>query len=265
MSTSLAQLNDRAMIGLGPAAEYVDLTVWHNAVVQALNIRTMQSRSSTVNVLLGTSDEFTPDTIEYDITDLIGKGVPCFIETRGVNQTQYVRWANIRVVPLNQLNEYTAMGTLACSFYGSESSSDTKQATQYVRFTYLPPNVCRIRFDRDGQRIALDADMLLPDTVAELIVLEAQNKVIKAIQLALQMGLRRDEDGRKDSAGIIAMLEGIRLDNKETIRLLDALWRRWAFGDRSKEDNFNLPTPNSSRMYPGGRGNKAGYLGGNGY
>lgn len=259
MAVSLSELDSRCYISLAPAAEYLDVSVVHNAVVQRLNIRTMKSRISTAHVLLATTSEFTPGVLDYDVTSLIGKSVPCFVEQKWVSQDTLVSWQNIRVVPLSQINDYRAMGGLACAFYGEEPAASTAQATQYLRFTYLPGQVCRIRFDRDGQRTALDANILLPDNLAELVVREAQNDLIPTMQLAIQMRLRQDEDLRKDAQGIIAALTGIFAQNLIIIKELDALWKVWAFSDRAKESNFNLPTPSSASMY-GGRGGR-GYGG----
>lgn len=266
MSVNLAELDSRCYLSLAPASEYIDLSMMHNAVVQRVNVRTMQSRNSNANVLLGTSDEFTPDVIDYDITDLIGKGIPCFIETRQVAQENVSWWQNIRVVPLSQLNDYMAMGAFACAFYGDETASETAQPTQYVKFTFLPAGVCRIRFDRDTQRTALSSDMLLPDNLADLPVREAQNDLIPAIQLAIQMDMRRDEAGRPFAAGITAALNNVFMQNEKVIRELDALWRNWAYTDRAKEANFNNPTPNGQWLYVGGRNRNWGNGGfGGGY
>lgn len=253
MAVSLAELDSRCYLSLAPASEYIDLSMMHNAVVQRVNVRTMQSRNSSVNVLLGTSAEFTPDAIAYDITSLIGKGIPYFIEARQVTQGDVDWWQNIRVVPLSQLDDYISMGAFACAFYGDETDSETAQPAQYVKFTFLPAGVCRIRFDRDSQRTALDADMLLPDNLADLPVREAQNDVIPAIQLAIQTDMRRDEAGRPFAAGIVAALNNVFLQNEKVIKELDALWRVWAYTDRAKESNFNNPTPSGQWLYVGGR------------
>lgn len=265
MTVSLSELDSRCYLSLAPASEYIDLSMMHNAVVQRVNVRTMQSRNSNANVLLGTSDEFTPDVNPYDITDLIGKGIPLFIETRWVAQDEISWWQNVRVVPLAQLNDYVTMGAFACSFYGDETASDTAQPTQYVKFSFLPMGVCRIRFERDSQRIALDSDMLLPDNLADLPVREAQNDLIPAIQLAIQMDRRRDEAGRESADRIVAALNNVYLQNEKVIREMDALWRNWAYIDRAKEANFTNPTPNGSQLYVGGRNRgwgSGGYGGG---
>ncbi len=265
MSTSLAELDSRCYLSLAPASEYIDLSMMHNAVVQRLNVRTMQSRDSSANVLLGTSDEFTPDDVVYDVTALIGKGVPCWIECRQVVQSDIVWWQNIRVVSLSQLNDYKMMGAFACAFYGDETASETAQPIQYVQFTFLPVGVCRIRFDRDSQRIALDSDMVLPDNFADLIVREAQNDVIPAVQLAIQMDRRRDEGGRESADRIVVALQNLYAQNDKVIREMDALWRVWAYIDRARESNFNNPTPSSPAQYVGGRNRTWGGGYGGGY
>ena len=37
------------------------------------------------------------------------------------------------------------------------------------------------------------------------------------------------------------------------MRPLLSLWEVWAFRDRAAESAFNLPTPKSANLYPGGR------------
>lgn len=259
MSVSLAELDSRTFLSLAPAAEYLDLSQVHNAVVQRLNIRTMQSRVSTIHVLLGTTDEFTVDALDYDVTALIGKSTPCFVEQRWVEQDTLVSWQNIRVVPFAQINDYRNMGLLACAFHGSEPDNNTEQTTQYLRFTFLPGGgVCRIHFERDGQRTGMDTDILLPDNLSELVVREAQNDIIPTISLAIQMRSRRDKEGEKWASGIIQTLTGMYAQNTLIIKDLDALWRVWAFTDRAKEANYNNPTPNSANMYVGSRGGNWG-------
>jgi len=251
MST-LSELDWRVYEGLEAAQEYLDINAVHNVVIQRLNARTIQSRSSTANVLLTTSDEFTPTSVLYDITSLIGKSVVAFIETKWTQQSNLEVWRNIRVVPLNQLNDYIAMGALACAFYGEESDTDV---TQYVKFSVIPGGVCRIRYDRDGTREGLDSEILLPDELSELIVLEAQNSLISRIKLKLSMGLRRDAEGRTDAKMIWEALNDIFVQNLRDAEPLYAQWKLWAFSDRAKEDNFNLPTPRSGILYAAGRNN----------
>lgn len=254
MSTSIAELNSRVFLSLTAAAEFLDLTQVHNAVVARLNIRTMQSRNSAENVLLGTSDEFTVTDLDHDITSLIGKGVIAWVETRNANENTLVNWTNIRVVPLSQLNDYKQMGAMACAYYGDEPASATAQATQYLKFTFRPGGVCRIRFDRDGERKNLDSDTLLPGNISELIVREAQNDLIATIQTAIGFRMRSDEELRKFAPPILQGLAAMFQTNLGLIRDLDSVWRVWAFSDRAKESNFDQPTPRSSANYPGRRG-----------
>lgn len=252
MAVSLSELTSRVFFSLEAAKEFLDISDVLNAVVQKLNARTMQSRSSTANVLLSTTETFTVDNVLYDVTELIGKGVPCFVETRWTVQSDIEVWQNVRVVPLNQINEYRAMGALACAFYGEESDT---QPTQYLRFTILPGGACRIRYDKDGTRTALDSDIQLPDELSELIVLDAQNSLISRIKLKLSMGLRRDAEGRTDAKMIWEALNDIRMQNVIDMIPLIKQWEIWAFGDRSKEDNFQKPTPRSGVLYAAGRNN----------
>lgn len=266
MSVSLSELDNRVFIGLEAAQEYLHLNDIHNVVVQRLNVLTSQSRTSDINVLLATSDEFVPDAIPYDITSLIGKSVPKWIECR-VDITEGVadRWFPVRAVPLSQLSDYARIGALACSFHGEEPAGDDEQAIQYVSFTYLPPQTCRVRFDRDSQRTALSADILIPDNIAELVVLQAQNSLVPRVQFKLNMDLRRDKELRPIAGGILASLENIRQQNLVDIEPLYAQWKVWAFRDRQAPTSFNLVTPQSEVLYANGRTNTWGGYGGNDY
>lgn len=259
--TSLAELDSRCFLGLEAAAELMSVNDIHNVVVQRLNSRTMQSRTSDINVLLGTSDVFTPDATPYDVTTLIGKGVPAWVECKQNVVDEVTWWTPVRICNENQLNDYRALGAFACAFYGDEEDSDTEQPTQYLEFTYLPVRECRIRFDRDGQRIALDADIILPDNLAELIVLESQNSLIPRINAAITTRTRRDADLRQYAKELKADLMGIYAQNLVDIKPLDAQWRVWAFRDRSAQQSFNLPTPRSEDSYPMGRANTWGGYG----
>lgn len=262
MSASLSQLDNRVFLGLEPAGEYLSVEDVHNAVVQRLNTRTMQSRTSDINVLLGTSSTFTPTTIPYDVTALIGKSVPCWLEVQADTVGGQTWWHPVRNVSLVQLTDYRNLGAFACAFYGEEPSSDTAQPTQYLSFTYLPARTCRIRFDRDGQRTAMTSDILLPDNLSELVVLEAQNSLIPRIKTAITVRTRKDSESVKYAAELKRDLDGILMQNMLDIRPLDAQWRVWAFRDRSAQPAFNKPTPSSENLYPGGRNNTWGTYGG---
>lgn len=268
MSVSLAELNSRVFLGLEAAGEYLQLDKIHNYVIQHLNVLTMQSRTSSVDVLLGVSDEFTPTDVTTNITSLIGKGVPSWIETRyqPMTTTQSFWWAPIRVVPFVQMNDFRTMGSFCCSFYSEELNSPTAEQVQYVLFSYLPAAVCRIRFQRDIVRQELDAVMLLPDRFGDLVVMKTENSVIPRVKQALALGLRRDEEGRKDAALILATLSEIYAQNLIDIRPLELEWRNWAYRDRAEQTSFNKPTPGGRGLYGNwgiGYGGFGGY--GNGY
>lgn len=254
MSVSLSELDNRVFSGLQAAAEYLMLTDVHDATVQELNIRTMESRTSDINVLLATSDEFTPDVTPYDVTSLIGKSVPAWLEMQTVLISGVTWWYPVRCVNLNQLNDYQRAGAMAVAFYGDEPNSDTAQPTQYASFTFLPRRPCRIRFDRDNQRTAMASDIILPDNLSELIVLGAQNRLIPKIQFQIMMREGRDEKNRPFAQGLIQTLEGIRQQNMVVdMPPLIAQWMVWAYRDRSAQTSFSKPTPSSQANYPGGR------------
>lgn len=263
MAISLSELDSRVMESLEAAQEWLDLSDVHSQVVQTLNARTMQSRSSDINVLLATTAEFTPDSVLYDITSLIGKAVPAFVEIKGYVGQDIERWQMVRVVNLNQLDDYRNIGAFACAFYGEEPATDEDaQPTQYLNFTYLPARPCRIRFDRDGQRTALEADQLLPDNLSHLIVLEAQNSLIDRIIFKIGMDMRRDTALREIAPTIIAGLQGIKMQNLTLdIPPLHKQWMVWAYRDRAAQSSFNNPTPSGANLYAAGRNKIGGYGG----
>lgn len=258
MSTSLGELDNRVFQGLAAAAEFMTLEEIHGAVVQRLNARTMQSRTSDINVLLGTTAEFTPDETPYDVTSLIGKSVPCWVEVKGLLISQIQQWSPVRVVNMNQLQDYQRLGIPAVAFYGEEADSDTAQPTQYMAWTFLSGRPCRIRFDRDEQRIDLDSDIILPDNLSELIVLEAQNSIIPRVKFALSMRMRGDEEVRKIVPAIMQSLSEIYAQNILDAKPLIGQWKVWAYRDRAAQTSFDLPTPRGASMYPGGRNNTWG-------
>lgn len=264
MTVSIAELDSRVFLGLEAVAEYLDLDKIHNAVVQKLNIRTMQSRSSDLNVLLGLSAEFTPEASPYDITSLIGKGVAAWVETKSTVLNGVDWWYPARTISLAQFNDYQRLGMFAVAFHGEEAASDTAQATQYLSFTYLPSAICRIRFDRDLTRLAMADDILLPDHFADLVVMEAQNVIIPRLKFKLTMGLRRDEEGRKDAQAILASLTEVYMQNVMDIKPFDAEWQIWSYRSRSVQTSFNKPSPSGRSMYGGSRdrfGTGGGYGG----
>lgn len=261
MTVSISEMDNRVFMGLSAAAEFLSLTDVHNVVVQKHGIRTQQSRSSDTNVLLGLSSEFTPLVTPYDITALIGKSVPCWLEVKSLTLTGVDWWYPVRVVPLDQLNDYQQMGMFAIAFEGREPDSLTAQATQYLHFTYLPQAVCRIHFDRDSTRIALAANTLLPDNLTELVVLESQNALIPRINAEIVMRMRRDPVLKEIGPPLIAALTAIANQNRMSeIPPLEAEWKIWSYRDRSGQTSFNQPTPRPKTQY--GDENWSGYFGG---
>ena len=258
MTVTLRELDSRVFMGLAGAAEFLDLEDIHNAVVQELNLRTMQSRSSDINVLLGTTEIFHPTDREWDITALIGKAVPCWLETRSNNidngaNNGTIGWQVVRVVNLHNLNEYRQTGAFACAFHGDETDSPTAQPIQWVSFTYAPNRDCRIRFDRDDQRQELDSDIVLPDNLSELIVLAAQNRVIGRIKFGMAMRIRQDPTLAASAPLLLGGLDHILKQNMADMLPLIQQWKIWAFRDRAAQTNFNKPTPSGRGLYPFGR------------
>lgn len=261
MSVSLSELDNRIVMNLPMIADYMTLFDIHNATVQTLNILTMQSRSSDINVLLATSDPFSVDSIPYDVTDIIGKATPAWVELRNGDAGDGERWFPVRIVPLQQLAEYNAIGAMACAFHGEEPDDNTSQATQYLSFTFTPGSLVRIRFDRDLERTEMDADILLPDNLSEYCVLRAVQSLIPRLKNMVALGLRRDTDARVDVQLVMQTLDGIYNQNVIDMKPLRTQHQIWCYGDRSKQTFGQLPTPKSSALYVNGRG-YGNYLGG---
>lgn len=246
MSTTIAQLNDRVYLELGElAAEFCDLDKIHNAVVQHNSILTAHSRESSINVLLGVTPSFTPTTTEYNITSLIGKGIPAWIEKQDDDDV----WRPMRVVPLVQLADYTAMGMLAAAFYAEDSATGSTDPVQYVAFSFVPSTAVRIRFDRDTVKKNLTENTELPDHVAELMVKRVQNSVIPRIKAQIVLKSRNDAELRKLSKDLRDTLSEIHAQNEMDMKPLQALWKIWAFKDRGNESSFNKPTPSGRTAY----------------
>lgn len=248
MSTALAELNDRVYLEMGEiASDFLQPEVVHNSVVQAHNLRASQTRLSSVNVLLATSSQFTPATLQYDITALIGDGVPAFVEYL---DSDGVSWLPMRVIPITSLADYAAADVLAAAFSAEESATAGVEPIEYITFTFLPPGAVRIRFDRDLVRKLLTDDSLLPDHVSELMVKDAVCFSIPRLKIEIDLRSRRDADLRGMKESLKGSLDDMR---KQILEIeappLIALWKQWAFGDRSAQGAFNKPTPSSRGLY----------------
>lgn len=245
MSVTIGEINGRVFVELDTLADYLSADDVHRAVVQTLNVRTEFTRSADTNRLLATTSEFTPTTLAHNITAEIGLGSPAWIECKNSADD---RFYPIRVVSLVELEEYTKRGILAAAFWGDDTGHGSAAADQYVQFSFLPPSVCRIRYDRDLVRIGTSGNSLLPDHVADLISKEAQVSLIGRAKLKLAQDLRRDEATRQDAKLILAMVDDYRatLVNIE-IPKLERLWEIWAF--RAVNVPFNNPTPSGRGQY----------------
>lgn len=239
MST-IAELNSRVYLGLKSVSDFVDLDEVHDAVVQVGIIRTAFTRQSTTDVLQTISYEFTPDDLVYDITSLIGKGTPDFVE-QFINN----RWRPIRVVDATVVTRFAP--ALACAFYTNDAPLDS--AVRYIQFSVLPRVACRIRYSSDAIQTQMQQDNPLPENVAQLIVLEAQNVVIPRIVTRLAADGMRDKADLKLMQPIVAGLSAIQSSNAMQIQQLDALWQVWSFRDRSADSPFLKPTPHSKTAY----------------
>lgn len=245
MSTSISEINDRVYLELEVAAEFLSVEKIHNAVVQRHAVRTAQAGSSAVNVFLGVTPSFTPTTVDYDISGLIGKGVPAWLEYFAGDD-----WKPMRIINLNQVEDYAMLGTLAAAFHAESSGTSAIEPVQYVKFTQVPGTECRIRFDRDIVRLGITDNILLPDNVSELIVKEAENMLIPRIKASIDVRCRNDKELRIIARDLKQSLSEIQAQNQLEIKDLLRLWQQWAFTDRAAGGkSFNKPTPSSRGLY----------------
>lgn len=249
---NIAELNSRVFIGFEDfPPEWIPLPLVHNASVQVLNVLSTQAKFSNVNSVISLSDEFTPtDNSPYNITNLIGKGLPSWIEYKA-NETT---WIPIRVVDLSVINSFYNLGALVVAFYGEDTGEDGADVVQYAKFSNIPNAACRIRFDRDNVQNLMQDVLALPDNLSDYPVLLAQNKVIPRIKTKIALNLNRNENERKDAQLLIGLLNDIWQQNMLDIQPLKALYNIWAFSERPTHKNFNKPTPKSRTLY-GGRFN----------
>lgn len=243
---SLAELNSRVFLGLGgPPPEVCELQDIHNAVVQALNVRAAFSRLSNTNVILSTTSDFVINSLQQTIS--IGKGVPVGVEMR----LDGCRYYPIRIVNALEISKYSAYGLqnpinvndLACAFYSNENGQ------HFIQFNYYPTNPIRIRYDADTVKTGMDNGSPLPDHVNELIVLEAQNKLIPRIKLKISQNMVRNEQERKDAQFILGTWDGVYAQNNADINPLETLWAVWSFRERRSESNVNRRTPRGRNLY----------------
>lgn len=230
MGVNLAELNSRVFFGFGDLpSEYLSASDVHIAVTQKHSVRLNLSRISDINVLLSLTSEFSPSDQPLDITNLINKGVPSFVETL----SESGGWQPIKVINIGDLAECRKIKDLACAFYGDESNG----LRQYVQFSITPPAKCRIRYDKDTTPDLFTSISSLPFHVAELIVLEAMNFLIPKIKLKMLTNMNRKQQTQKDIQPYLNVLDDIRMQNMVDIEPLETLWKTWAFRDRMGQNS----------------------------
>ncbi len=244
MSSTLAELVDRTLSGVGTTApEICSISEAHNAVVQALNVRLSFARLSQTNSAASVTAEFFPNATSYDITTMIGGGVPVGCEVLEDARYVSVRAFGLDLLPENNLD----MVGFGCAFE-TQTNEQTNESRTFVRFNVVPQQAVRIIYSSGAVLKALDSGSVLPENISELIVLEAQNILIPKIQLRYSTNLNRDENDRKDAQLIVGSFNGIFAANQQRIGMLEQLWRIWAF--KSRQPNFGRrATPKSSRLY----------------
>lgn len=246
MSISIAGLNSDAWFGLGkPDSAVIEIDDVHYETRKIVTLLTKQIRESDENQLLSTTNTFTPTASPYDITSLIGKATPAFVEILADG-----RWRPLRCVNVTDSQGYYDRGVNAASFYGEEDG------TQYIIFSYPLTSAStatyRIRYDADAvaTSIAVD-DIQIPDSFQPYIVLEIQQPVI--------MKIRRSIAEAVDNQEMKELLQ-IKLETwadlyKENERQLETqwrpAWRTWKNRARTAQNQGRLPSRSGRGLYGG--------------
>lgn len=228
MATTFAELNARVLEGLGnPDNDLCSLSEVHSANVSRHNTRASMAKASDTNTILSVSANFTPTTVQHNITSLIEKGVPAFLEI-----TRNGRFVPARVVSYNELYKNQLVGEIVCAFYGNDAG------LQFVAFNEAPSVVCRIQYDADTQKVLMASVSSIPDTVSDLIVLEAQNHLIPRIKLKLAQAMSRSEQAKEELQPVFQALSEIYTQNMMELPDLVNLWSIWAFRDKGAQTNI---------------------------
>lgn len=244
MSVIIAEIDSRVLSDLDLPSEWLSIDAVHNAVVQRLNVRTMQERFGNANTLLSKSTEFTPTVLQTDITSLVSKGVPAFVEYQ-VNEV----FTPMRVVNLAELDDYYRASRMACAFWAEDTVTVGSEAVQYLQFSILPVTPCRIRYDRDAVKLRMSDKIPSLDSLAELIVLEAENSLIPRANTKIAMNFIRNEQERKDGQLIVSLLNGIYEQNVLDMKPLIRLWEVAVWGERGTETDFDRLVPSGRSLY----------------
>ncbi len=243
--TQIAELNSRVLFGLGGLPpEWINLLDIHNAVVQQHSVLLNTARVSDVNVLLSITGEFSPSDYEpYDITNLIGNGVPSFVEL----YSSEFGWLPIRAINVVNLPTARIQNEECCAFYGDESNG----LRQYVQFSFAASESCRIRYDKDSAPFQAENYSALPTHIAEYVVLLAQNSLIPKIKLRAMANAKRSNLDLKKVQFYSSILDGLYVQNLREIEPLKRLFEVWAFRDKSSQNSAAAKrfTPAGRRLY----------------
>ena len=240
----LVELVDRTLSGVGVSApEICSISDAHNAVIQALNVRIAFARLSKSNSATSTTAQFFPNATEYDITAMIGGGTPI-----GCEVFENPHYVSVRAFALDYLpeNNLDIVG-FGCAFE-RRTNEVTGETRVFIRFNVIPQQAVRIIYASGVVAKSLEQDAIIPDTVNELIVLEAQNIIIPRICQKYIANMNRNEQDRKDASMMVSMFNNIQASNMMRIPALEQLWRIWAFKPTQKNAG-RLATPRASRLY----------------
>jgi hypothetical protein len=189
------------------------------------------------------TEEFFPNALEYDITTIISGGTPIGCEV--LHEARYVAVRHFSYERLPQ-NNFELVG-FGCAFE-LRTNPSTGETRTFVRFNVIPQSAVRVTYTTGEVISILEQDAVVPDSVSELIVLEAQQILIPRIQLKYQINLNRDDTDRKYAMQIVGTYNNILAMNAQRIEPLLQLWKVWAFAPRQPAAG-RRPTPRSARLY----------------
>lgn len=244
MSLTIAQLNSAVFVGLGePDKAICDPMLIHYAVRNAVFLFTRQMRATDTNQPLSLTAEFTPTASPYEITSLINKSTVSWVERKEGD-----RWQTVRAVNKAFLEQFHNSGNPAVAVYSDETNKT------YLDFSHTvgsqSTGVYRLWYDKDAVLVSHASEVLMPDSMAPLIELTAQNSVIARLKLRLAERIE-DEEQRKILVLQINAWDGIIAQNNLELIEWRREWRRTKNRQRTAQNQDRLPNKTGRGLYGG--------------
>lgn len=246
MATTFAQLNSELWLALNKVERHLcDRDEMHYALRRSVTVRTGQARASDNNQPVSVSAEFTPVASPHEITALVAKGTVAWVEMQANS-----RWQPLRSVNRVFLEEMFRQSINAVAVYGDETNKT------YLDFSF-PVNsnstqVYRIWFDVDIVPTVNTSEILIPDHLVPLLIIDAEQELIPKITLRLAESVEnQDEQKRKAVMLQIAAWDGIKAQNAVNLKTKwEPLFRRWKNRSRTAQNMSRLPAKSGKGMYP---------------